>query len=201
MVPPAPTAVALLDACAPTANRSAAAALVCTVIVAVPLFPSLVAVMVAEPPVTPVTSPVPDTVATAKGLPAHVTARPASRLPAASFVAAASCAVAPTPSVAEEGVTVTDATGAEGLVGLPPPPPPPQAARIRLVPMSNQGRDEDGVSKKRPPKRVVVRVTNRVFFDEGLQGMGHSTRRAGIPPRASFVAAGCRQGAAVSKQF
>src|SRR6266566_3102236 len=182
MVPPAPTAIAPLDACAPTANRSAAAALGCTVIVAVPLFPSLVAVIVAEPPVTPVTSPVPDTVATAKGLPAHVTARPASRLPAASFVAAANCTVAPAATVAAVGVTATDATGAGGVVGLPPPPPP-QAARIRLVPMSNQGRDEDRVSK-RPPKRVVVRVTKRVFFEEGQQGMGHSTRPVGIPPRA-----------------
>src|SRR5216117_2048406 len=131
MVPSAPTAVAMFDAGASTANRSAAGALVCTVIVAAPLFPSLVAVIVAEPAVTPVTSPVPDTVATAKGLPAHVTARPASGLPAASFVAAANCTVAPAASVATAGVTATDATGRGGLVGLSPPPP--QAARIRLV--------------------------------------------------------------------
>jgi hypothetical protein len=49
-----------------------------TVIVAVPLFPSLVAVIVAVPTATPVTTPAVDTVATAVLLELHVTVRPVS---------------------------------------------------------------------------------------------------------------------------
>src|SRR5213080_2092251 len=84
---------------------------VLTVIVAVPPCPSLVAVIVAEPAVTPVTSPLPLTVATAGLLLDQVTVRPPSGLPNASRVIAAYCAVCPTPIVAVAGVTLTDATG------------------------------------------------------------------------------------------
>src|SRR4029077_2765779 len=66
-----------------------------TVTAAVPLCPSLVAVMVAEPPATPVTSPLPFTVATAVLLLAQVTTRPDNGLPLASFGVAVSCTVAP----------------------------------------------------------------------------------------------------------
>src|SRR5437763_14694654 len=183
MVPPAPTAVATFDAGASTAYRSAAGALVCTMIVAVPLFPSLVAVIVAEPAVTPVTSPVPDTVATAKGPPAHVTSRPESRLPAASFAAAANCTVAPAASVAAAGVTATDATGVAGLVAFPPPP---QAARSRLVPMSNQGLRGMGRASPRRHRSPP-------------QGTGHRGHLMGTTLAGAFLAAGCSQGAAVSK--
>src|SRR2546425_8077706 len=82
-----------------------------TVIAAVPLWPSLVAVIVAVPPATPVASPLPLTVAAAVLLLAHVTVRPVSVFPAASLVTAASCAVPPTERVADAGLTVTDATG------------------------------------------------------------------------------------------
>src|SRR5206468_12436656 len=61
-----------------------------TVTVAVPLFPSLVAVIVAVPTVTPVTSPVADTVATDVALVAHVTTRPDRGFPAASLGVAVS---------------------------------------------------------------------------------------------------------------
>src|SRR3989441_307156 len=64
-----------------------------TVIAAVPLWPSLVAVIVAVPPATPVASPLPLTVAAAVLLLAHVTVRPVSVFPAASLVTAATCAV------------------------------------------------------------------------------------------------------------
>src|SRR6266568_2913480 len=60
-----------------------------TVTEAVPLFPSLVAVIVLVPAATPVTRPVADTVATAGTLLAQVTTRPGSTLPAESFVVAA----------------------------------------------------------------------------------------------------------------
>src|SRR5438445_286780 len=82
-----------------------------TVIPAVPLWPSLVAVMVAAPAATPVTSPLPFTVATAVLLLPQVTTRPASGFPLASFGVAVSCAVCPTGTLADAGATVTDATG------------------------------------------------------------------------------------------
>src|SRR2546426_736049 len=82
-----------------------------TVAAAVPLCPSLVAVIVAALAATPVTSPVEDTVATAGVPDAQVTDRPESTLPAASFRVVVSCTVAPTSTTAVAGLTVTDATG------------------------------------------------------------------------------------------
>jgi hypothetical protein len=62
-----------------------------TVTDAVPLCPSLVAVIVTGPPTaTPVTSPVAETVATAVLLDIHVITRPMSTLLPASFVVAVS---------------------------------------------------------------------------------------------------------------
>src|SRR2546425_57007 len=82
-----------------------------TVTAAVPLCPSLVAVIVAEPTATPVTSPLPLTVATAVLLLAHVTVRPVSGAPLASFGVAVSCTACPTWTLGAGGPTVTDATG------------------------------------------------------------------------------------------
>jgi len=56
-----------------------------TVMAAVPLCPSLVAVIVAEPVATPVTNPFAETVATAALLVPHVTTRPLRAVPFASF--------------------------------------------------------------------------------------------------------------------
>src|SRR5216117_2751971 len=64
-----------------------------TVILAVPLCPSLVAVIVAAPVATAVTSPVEFTLAVAVLLLDQVTARPLSGVPFASFGVAVSCAV------------------------------------------------------------------------------------------------------------
>src|SRR5947208_12553430 len=61
-----------------------------TVIAAVPLFPSLVAVIVAAPTVTPVTNPLPLTLAIPLLLDAHVTVRPVRTVPALSLVTALS---------------------------------------------------------------------------------------------------------------
>src|SRR2546427_775770 len=82
-----------------------------TVTVAVPLCPSLVAVSVAVPAATPVTRPLPFTVATPGALLAQVTTRPASGVPLASFGVAVSCTVCPTCTLAVAGLTVTDTTG------------------------------------------------------------------------------------------
>jgi hypothetical protein len=66
-----------------------------TVTLAVPVLPSLVAVIVAVPAETPVTTPVDDTVAL-ELLDVHVTTRPVSKLPPASRVVAVSVVVPPT---------------------------------------------------------------------------------------------------------
>src|SRR2546423_879600 len=85
--------------------------MVVTVMAEVPLFPSLVAVIVAEPGVTPDTSPAPLTVATAVLLLDQVTVRPESVLPLASFSVALSCTVWPGWIESVAGLTETAATG------------------------------------------------------------------------------------------
>ena len=64
-----------------------------TVIVADPLCPSLLAVMLAVPALTAVTSPVPLTVATAALLDDQVMTRPVSTLPSAAVRIAEACVV------------------------------------------------------------------------------------------------------------
>src|SRR5947199_9059279 len=73
-----------------------------TVMAAVPLCPSLVAVIVADPAPAPLTSPLPLTVATAVLSLPHVTTRPVRAGPFASRVVAVGRALAP-------GVTPADA--------------------------------------------------------------------------------------------
>src|ERR1043165_4391251 len=92
-----------------------------TVMVADALLPSLVAVIVAEPAATAVTSPVADTEATPLALLDQLTTRPVRTLFAESFVVAESCCVAPIRSVAELGETVTEATGTTVTVSVAVP--------------------------------------------------------------------------------
>src|SRR6266480_3017548 len=87
---------------------------------ALPLGPSLVAVMVAAPTAAPATSPAADTVATAAALVVHVTVRPVSTFPAESLAVAASCPVPPTGMLREAGLTVTVATGTAGAAVVVP---------------------------------------------------------------------------------
>src|SRR5207248_368280 len=75
------------------------------------LFPSLVAVIVAVPGVTPDTSPLLLTVATDVLELDHVTVRPESGFPPASLGVPVSCTVWPACTDAEGGVTSTVATG------------------------------------------------------------------------------------------
>jgi len=82
-----------------------------TVTAAVPPIPSLVAVIVTDPTPTPVTNPLPFTVATAVLPLAQVTTRPASGLPLASRGVAVSCTLCPDITLADAGLTLTDATG------------------------------------------------------------------------------------------
>src|SRR5213080_1973687 len=83
-----------------------------TVIAAVPLFPPLVAVIVANPAAPPVTSPVALTEARLGALLAQVTTRPLSGLPRESCGVAVSRTVCPTGTLAGARLTVTEATGA-----------------------------------------------------------------------------------------
>lgn len=85
-----------------------------TVTSALPLFPSLVAVMDAVPGLLPLTRPVPFTVAIARASVDQVIDRPVRGVPLASLGMAVNCTVAPAETGAAAGVTVTEATGATG---------------------------------------------------------------------------------------
>src|SRR5437763_15762177 len=101
---------------------------------AVPLLPSLVAVIVAEPAATPVTTPLELTAATAALLVAQLTARPLSALPAESRGVAVRGTDPPTATLAEPGLTLTDATGTATTVTAALPLFPPLVAVIVAVP-------------------------------------------------------------------
>src|SRR5437016_7220514 len=67
--------------------------------------------MVAEPVATPLASPPPLTVATDEFELPHVTVRPVKALPFASLGVATNCTVWPTDTLADAGLTLTEATG------------------------------------------------------------------------------------------
>src|SRR5207249_2965139 len=87
-----------------------------TVTADVPLFPSLVAVIVADPAVTPRTRPLLFTVATLVLPLCQVTGRPLNRLPLASLGVAVNCTVCPTVTLGVAGLTATDATATVATV-------------------------------------------------------------------------------------
>jgi hypothetical protein len=93
-------------------------------------FPPLVAVIVAAPAVTPLTSPVAETVATPGALLVHVTVLPAG------VVVAVSCLVAPTAIVALVGETVIAVTVAGLTVTLAVPETPSLVAVIVTAPVA-----------------------------------------------------------------
>src|SRR5256884_533068 len=99
------------------ATVTAATGATVTVTLAVPLCPSLVAVIVTGPPrPTPVTSPLPFTLAIALLLDCQVITRPVNGLPFASRGVAVSCTVCPCSTLTEAGLTVTEATGTVGTI-------------------------------------------------------------------------------------
>jgi hypothetical protein len=81
-----------------------------TVIEAVPDFPETAAVMVAEPALTPLTTPLELTVAALALLVDQVTVCPVITLPSWSLTVAAKVVLAPTAIAAEDGETVTVVT-------------------------------------------------------------------------------------------
>src|SRR5258708_37634433 len=84
-----------------------------TVTAALLLAAPLEAVMVAVPAATPATRPALLTVAAAGVLDVQGTGWAGKTVPAESFSVAASCTVGPTPTLAETGLTATEATVAE----------------------------------------------------------------------------------------
>ncbi len=112
-----------------------------TLIAAVPLWPSLVAVIIALPATTPVTSPLPLTLATAGLLVDQAVARPERTFPAESSVIAVSGAAAPTSMLTVAGVTVTEATGAGVTVTVAVSETPPgfPFATTLTLPVSEPG--------------------------------------------------------------
>jgi hypothetical protein len=98
------------DVAGVTDTDATAASLAVTV--ADPVLPPLVAVIVALPAATAVTTPLLETETTPLLLLAQVIARPARTSPLASLSVAVSWAVLPMVRLVDDGVTVTDATGA-----------------------------------------------------------------------------------------
>ena len=108
--------------------------LACTVTTAVPLFPWLVAVILAVPAASPTTDPRALTLATPGASLAHVTAAPATGLPFESLAAAVSCTAPFAGIVAVAGVTSTDATGTVATVMAAVPLLPSLVAVIVMGP-------------------------------------------------------------------
>src|SRR5207249_4805279 len=85
----------------------------------VPLLPSLVAVMVAQLAATPAMRPAEVTVAIRVFELGQVIVRPAKVFPALSLATAVGCRAPPIWTLADAGLTVTDATGSQGGYDAP----------------------------------------------------------------------------------
>src|SRR5207244_6616492 len=118
-----------------------------TVMLDVPFWPSLVAVVSPDPSALALTIPEPLTVASVVLFEAHVTTRPVSGLPFASLGVAVSCVVWPTGRVADAGLTVTEATGTDVTV----------TAAVPLCPSLV------AVTVAEPPARAVTRPLPLTF--------------------------------------
>ena len=160
--PFASTASATRRTVSPTATRVSAAgvtlsALTCciTVTAAVPEAPPAVAVIVAVPLATAVTSPDASTVATEGSLLAHATAAPAITCPFWSRTSAVNCAVSPKAvSVAEPGLTVTVvATGAGGGGAGSTVPSPHDSTSITMTAMAVTEILKSALSRPRQRRR------------------------------------------------
>src|SRR5437867_9867631 len=147
-----------------------------TVIAAVLLLLSLVAVIVAEPAATLVTRPLGLTRATVVSPLPHVTVRPVNVPPAESFGVAVSCTVCPTRILAVAGETATDATGTSVTVS---------AAVLLLPSLVAVIVADPGVTPATRPLPLIVATL--------VLPLDHVTvRPVSVPPAESFgVAASC----------
>src|SRR2546422_10479114 len=149
-----------------------------TVTAAVPLFPSLVAVMVTGPPAAfPVTRPFASTVAIAASAVCQVTTRPVSGLPFASFGAAVSCRVAPSWTLAGAGVTSTDATGTGVMVTEDVPLLPSLVAVMVMGPPTVFPVTRPVASTVAIARSVVCQVTTRPLNEFPFASLGVAVDR------------------------
>src|SRR5215470_4836064 len=144
-----------------------------TVIALVPLFASLVAVMVALPGATAVTTPLDDTVATAVLLEPHVTTRSVTTAPVVSLTVAVRANVCVTSKPLVAGDTVTLPTGIFVTVTDAVPLLPSLVAVIVAVP---------GATPVTRP--VALTVATPVAFELHV-----TTRPVSTPPIESSVVA------------
>ena len=145
-----------------------------TATVDVPVFPSAVALIVAEPGARAVTTPVVETLATAVLLEVQVTGRSVTTVPLASFTVIDNAAVSPTCRLAVGGCIVTLATGTLVTVTAALPLFPSLVAVIVAEPTDT------------PVTTPVVALTvaTAVLFDDQA-----TTRSVTIAPFASFTVA------------
>jgi hypothetical protein len=149
-----------------------------TVIVLVPLFVSLVAVIVAVPGATAVTTPADDTVATAVLLEPHVTTRSVTTVPRLSFTVGVSATVCVTRSALFGGDRVTLPTGTFATRTVDVPFFPSLVAVIVAVPSLS----------------AVTRPAGETLAVVGSLEPHVTTRPANTPPMESSVtAANCRE--------
>ena len=148
----------------------------------VPLFPSLVAVIVAEPTATPVTKPLPLTVAAPVLELVHVTVRPVRVVPLASLSVAVSCTVPFVPMVADAGVTVTEATGVFLAAAVTRSPD-------TVTPGATGWSSEQVVSRIDVSSAAAARATTDLPISGTSHAARHSLRGPMLPPHL-VVAAG-----------
>lgn len=142
-------------------------------IVALPVFPSLVAIIAVEPTPVAVTSPVEDTVAIAVLPVLHVTTRPVRTVWFKSYVVAVACAVWPTWMLEAKGDTLTESTGIGVTVIEDVPPLPSLVAVITATPLAT--------AVTNPADETVARVGS---LDDHV-----TTRPDNTLPLTSFVVA------------
>ncbi len=142
-----------------------------TVTDAVPATLSLVAVIVAVPAATAVTTPVVDTVATADAFDDHATTRPVSTLPLASFVTAVNVAVPPALTLVVGGETVTLATGTAVTVTV----------TVAVLP------SQVPVMTEVPGERPVTTPAADTLATAGVPELHVTTRPVRTLPPASFT--------------
>ena len=133
-----------------------------TVNVALPDFPSLVAVIVVVPASNAVATPDDDTVATAVLLDVQVMVRPVSGVPFASFGVAVNAVVEPLAALAVDGATATVLTGISATVTVPEPDTPSLVAVIVAVPGNSPNTDPEVGFTVATPKLLELQVTTRL---------------------------------------
>ena len=149
-----------------------------TVTLDVPLLPSLVAVTRTGPPTLfPVTRPFASTVARVGSPVPQVTVRPVRELPLESVSVAVSCSVAPTATLAGDGATLTDATGA-GLTVMADVPVLPSLVAVMVT---------------GPPAAFPVTRPFRLTVATVVLLVDHVTVRpvSGVPAASFGVAVSC----------